>query len=80
MGASFCVALTCAEHVTLGICEFRNPESARVGAETSRKALREIAGRTVDVKRSTLLSVIDSQADTASGLVAQKARAAFNAL
>ena len=80
MGARFCVALSSAEHVTLTICEFPDPQSATVGAEASRKALQQISGRTVDVKGSTLLSVIDSQADAASGRVAQKARAAFNGL
>lgn len=80
LGASFCVTINSTEHVTLSICEFRDPQSAKVGAETSRKALQQIAGRTVEVKRSTTLAVIDSQADAASGLVAQKARAAFNAL
>ncbi len=80
LGARFCIGLSTAEHVTLAICEFGNPQSAMAGAETSRKALQQIAGRTVDVRGSTILSVIDSQASAASGLVAQKARAAFNAL
>lgn len=80
LGASFCVMLSSAEHVTLSICEFPDPQSAKVGAATSRKALQQIAGRTVDVKRSTILAVIDSQADAASALVTQKARAAFDAL
>lgn len=80
LGARFCVMLNSAEHVTLSICEFPDPQSATAGAETSRKALQQISGRTVDVKRSTILAVIDSQGDAASGAVAQKARAAFDSL
>ncbi len=80
MGARYCVMISSAEHVTLSICEFSDPPSAQVGATTSRKALQQISGRTVDVKRSTVLAVIDSQADAASGVVTQKARAAFEAL
>ena len=72
--------ISSAEHVSLSICEFPDPQSAKLGAETSRNALQQIAGRTVDVKRSTIFAVIDSQADAASGAVAQKARAAFDSL
>ena len=80
LGADFCVMLDATEHVTMSICEFSSPQRASAGAETSRKALQQIAGRTVDVKRSTMLAVIDSQANEASAAVSQKARAVFDAL
>ncbi len=79
-GASYCVMFSAAQHVTLSICEFADPQSAKVGAESSRVALKEISGRSVDVKRSTMLAVIDSQADEASAAIKEKARRAFEAL
>ena len=80
LGASYCVMLNSSEHVMLSICEFPDPQRASEGAETSRRALRQIEGRTVDVKRSTVLAVIDSQANDASAAIRTKARAAFDAL
>lgn len=80
LAARFCVMLNSSEHVMLSICEFPDAQSASAGAQTSRKALQQIAGRTVDVKRSTVLAVIDSQANEASAAIVKKARAAFDAL
>ncbi len=80
LGATYCVMLNSSEHVILSICEFPDPHRASEGAETSRRALQQIEGRTVDVKRSTVLAVIDSQANDASAAIRTKARAAFDAL
>lgn len=78
--ASTCLMLDAPEHVTLSICEYADAASALAGAEQSRAVLKQVNGHTVDVKRSTTLSVIDSQADPASGSVRTRARAAFQSL
>ena len=80
IGATHCMMLNTSNHVTLSVCEFADERSAAVGAETSRHALAQIAGRSVYLKRSTVLSVIDSQADAASGLTAKRAHEAFDTL
>lgn len=80
MGASYCLMLNASHHVTLSVCEFPDPQSASAGAQVSRKALRQIAGRTVHVKRSTTLSVIGSETNEASEVIRKRARAAFEAL
>ena len=80
IGAAHCLMLNTSHHVTLSVCEFSDERSAALGAETSQRALQQIAGRSVHVKRSTVLSVIDSQADDASRQTARKALEAFDTL
>lgn len=80
IGATHCLMLNTRHHVTLSVCEFADERSAGLGADTSREALQQIAGLSVHRKRSTVLSVIDSQADDVSGLTARKALEVFDAL
>lgn len=80
IGARHCVMMNTLHHVTLSVCEFADERSAAAGAQASREALSQIAGRTVRVKRSTVLSVIDSQADDTSRATARKVLEAFDTL
>jgi hypothetical protein len=79
-GAAYCVMFDTDAHVTLRVCEFADAATANEGALTSRTALKDIAGLRVEVRRSTVLSVIDSQGDAASAVIARTAREAFEAL
>lgn len=79
VGARYCSRVL-AERLAIIVCEYSDPKAAVVGAEGAQKAFAAVAGQTVDVKRSTSLTIVDSYADAASGEAVKKARAAFNAL
>ena len=80
VGARYCVSVAAEEHVTLRICEFPSAQEALAGRERSLATFKEIAGVRVELKRSTLLAVIDSQGDVKSGAVTKRALSAFDAL
>ena len=80
MGARYCVSVATEQHVTLRICEFPNEAEAKSGQTSSLAAFKDIAGVRVQLKRSTLLAVFDSQGDSASADVAKRALGAFDAL
>lgn len=80
VGASYCLGFHSDEHLAVSICEYADAKSAEAGAEGSRTAFREIANRTVHVKRSTTLTILENPADAASAEAKKRVVAAFDAL
>lgn len=79
IGARYCSRVL-AERLAIIVCEYSDAKSAQTGGAGAEKAFAAVAGQTVDVKRSTTMTVIDSFHDEASAASVKKARAAFNAL
>jgi hypothetical protein len=80
VGARTCVGFDTVEHLKLAICEYAIPEAATAGAAAVEKNFPSIANRTMHVKRSTTLMVLENPPDQTAADAHKKLTAAFDAL
>ena len=80
LGATHCIGVVAAEHLTFTVCEYASPAAATEGAENQRKIYAAIANCTLHVRRSTTMSVVEGPADQVAGDAHRKAAAVFEAL
>ncbi len=80
IGATHCLGFHTAEHLALSICEYADEKAAEAGAEVSRAAFAAISHRTVHVRRSTTITILENPADESSAAAKKKVLDAFEAL